>query len=47
MRFLFNQILIIHDMNYFLLIEDEGLILPFLIYSKSITLFAIFEFLLQ
>ena len=35
MRFLFNQILIIQDMNYFLLIEDEGLILPFLIYSKK------------
>ena len=47
MRILFNQILIIHDMNYFLLIRAEWLILPFLIYSKNITLFAIFEFLLQ
>ena len=46
MRILFNQILIIHDMNYFLLIGAEWLILPFLIYSKNITLFAIFEFLL-
>ena len=37
----------IKEMNYFLLIRAEWLILPFLIYSKNITLFAIFEFLLK